>query len=84
MLIGAMIFMRVLISQIIISPKSTQNTKMAVSETNKSNVFVFASLLYHILMGNWRMLSQNSSNQEHLMESEATKAGQPLFVGTIS
>ena len=78
MLIGGVILLRTLIHQIVLGSQSKQN----ISDASKTNILVFASILYHLFMKGWRKLPYSFSNQEHLLEDEMVKPRDPLFSGT--
>lgn len=81
MVIGGIVLMRILINQVILRPKPLVNVTVTSTKRNKSNLLVFASILYHMLMEDWRTLPRDPSNQTHLVEYEKVKEAQPIFAG---
>lgn len=81
MMIGVQILLRTMVYQAVLRPKPREDQKLELNENSKANVMLFASILYHIIIGIWRRIPSDPGSQNHLRKLDKVKPGAPLFVG---
>lgn len=83
MILGCQLFIRGLIHQNILRPRSKDVLKrlpQKFTPKHREVLLLLASILYHIVMGAFRVIPIVPNNQMHLGNTQIMP-GQPLFAG---
>ena len=84
MILAVQIYLRGFVHKCILRPriKDPSKTLIQMTETNKANLKLLASIIYHIIMGIVKEVPVVPNNQAHLFSEEQVRPAQPLFAGT--